>query len=75
MTTNESYKKFGLETRTFVGGILTAVGCGLFVMGLSVFIVDQSTGNFGLEGVPLIFSWVPFWAAALALCLPECGCF
>ena len=40
MTTNESYKKFGLETRTFVGGILTAVGCGLFVLGLSVFIVD-----------------------------------
>ena len=54
MTTIESYKKFGLETRSFVGGILMAVGCAFALLGLAVVIVDQNSGAFGLEGAVLI---------------------
>ena len=67
MTTIESYKKFGLKTRSFVGGILMAVGCAFALLGLAVVIVDQNSGTFGLEGAVLIVFLLVFIGLGLGL--------
>ncbi len=54
MTTFESYKKFGLEMEGAVGGILMIAGSAMTILGLAAVIVDQITGNIGLEGVMLL---------------------
>ncbi len=67
MTTIESYKKFGLETRGFTGGILMAVGGMLTLLGLAVVIADQVYGTFGLEGAALIIFPLLFIGGGLGL--------
>ena len=67
MTTLESYKKFGLEMPGAVGGILTLVGCAVTILGLAAVIVDQATGNFGLDGVTLVLFLLLFAGMGLAL--------
>ena len=67
MTTFESFKKFGLETRGAVGCILTAVGGALILLGVIVIAVDQANGTFGLEGAALIIFLLVFIGAGLGL--------
>ena len=67
MTTIESYKKFGLETRTFVGGILMAIGIALTLLGLAVVIVDHVDNSFGLEGAVMIVFLLVFIGGGLGL--------
>ena len=67
MTTFESYKKFGLETQGAMGGILMIAGCAVTVLGLAVVIVDQVTGNIGLEGWMLPLFLFFFIGPGLAL--------
>ncbi len=67
MTTIESYKKFGLETRGFVGGILMAIGSALTLLGLAVLVVDQADGSFGLGGMFLIIFLIVFVGTGLAM--------
>ncbi len=47
MTTFESFQKFGLEPRGFVGGILMVVGGALTLLGLAVVIADHMNDTFG----------------------------
>ncbi len=67
MTTFESFKKFGLETRGAVGCILTALGCALILLGAIVIAVDQANGSFGLEGAALLIFLLVFAGAGLGL--------
>ena len=54
MTTFESFKKFGLEMDSAMGGILIIAGSAVTVLGLAAVIVDQVTGNIGLKGAMLL---------------------
>ena len=67
MTTFESFKKFGLETRGAVGCILTALGGALILLGAIVIAVDQTNRTFGLEGAALIIFLLVFIGAGLGL--------
>ena len=53
MTTLESYKKFGLETDSAMGGIMMIAGSAITILGLVVVIVDLVTKDIGLEGAML----------------------
>ena len=67
MTTFESFKKFGLEPRGFIGGVLMAVGCALTLLGLAVVIVDQVSGTFGFTGVALLIFLLVFVGTGLGV--------
>ena len=67
MTTLESYKKFGLETDGAMGGILMIAGSAIILLGLVVTIVDQFTGDIGLEGWMLLLFMILFFGPGFAL--------
>ena len=67
MTTFESYKKFGLEMDSAMGGILMIAGSAVTILGIVVVIVDQITGNIGLEGVMTLLFLFLFIGPGLAL--------
>ena len=67
MTTFESFKKFGLETRGFVGGILMVVGGALTLLGLAVVIADHMNDTFGLEGVARFIFLFIFFGGGLGM--------
>ncbi len=67
MTTFESFKKFGLEMQGAVGCILMLVGGAVTLLGLTVFIVDRVTGNFGLDGVMLALFLIVFIGSGFGL--------
>ena len=69
MTTIESFRKFGMETRGFAGCILMAAGGAVALLGLIVCIADQVSGAFGLEGAALIVLLV-FFGIAFGLVFP-----
>ena len=70
MTTIESYRKFGMETRGFAGCILMAAGGAVALLGLIVCIVDQVNGTFGLEGAVLPIVLLVFSGMAFGLVFP-----
>ena len=67
MTTFESYKKFGLEIEGAMGGILMIAGSAVTILGIVVVIVDQITGNIGLEGVMTLLFLFLFIGPGLTL--------
>ena len=67
MTTFESYKKFGLEMDSAMGGILMIAGTAVTFLGIVVAIVDQISGNIGLEGVMLLLFLLFFIGPGLTL--------
>ena len=69
MTTLESYKKFGLETRGAVGIVLAAGGCAVLLLGLGVIIAEGTTGAFGLEGAAPVMILLFFFVFGAALLL------
>ena len=69
MTTLESFRKFGIETRGFTGGILMGIGAATAALGLAVFIADRVFGTFGLEGVILLVFLLIFIGGGIVLLL------
>ena len=69
MTTLESYKKFGLETDSAFGGLMMIMGSAITILGIVVVIVDQVTGDIGLEGAMLFLFLFLFLAPGIALFL------
>ena len=67
MTTFESYKTFGLEMDSAMGGILMIAGSAVTILGIVVVIVDQITGNIGLEGVMTLLFLFLFIGPGLTL--------
>ena len=67
MTTFESFKKFGLEMDSAMGGILIIAGSAVTVLGLAAVIVDQVTGNIGLKGAMLLLFLFLFLAPGFVL--------
>ena len=67
MTTFESYKKFGLEMDSAMGGILMIAGTAVTFLGIVVALVDQISGNIGLEGVMLLLFLLFFIGPGLTL--------
>ncbi len=67
MTTFESFKKFGLEMDSAMGGILIIAGSAITVLGLAAVIVDQVTRNIGLQGAMLFLFLFLFLAPGFVL--------
>ena len=67
MTTFESFKKFGIGPRCFIGGVMMVLGGVFTVLALVVTIVDRVTGNFGLDGEMLLIFLLIFLGLGIGM--------